>query len=277
MLSQHPALMSPLVGTSREYVDVLRVALGEIEHRARLYNQIGSFPEKIDEYNRSAVGIVAPLRRVLVVLDEFNSAVSDTGGPSGELARLAALVAWRGRKFGVSLVFAAQDFSKEIIGRVRDQVGAVIAHRVRSEEVARNLGLAAAARISENRPGRALTDRWGLVQAYFIDKAELMSDSLDGLTVDERELAERARREYDGKISLDVLTGWGMGQRDARRLQDDWKLRGWAANDPTRANALYVTPKLMGLLDKLTNPTNLTNPAISTDKLTNRPDKLTNR
>ena len=66
----------------------------------------------------------------------------------------------------------------------------------------------------------------------------------DGLTSDERAIAERAMSETDGKIILEVLMGWGMGQRKARRLQDDWKLRGWAANDPTRANGLYLTPKM---------------------------------
>lgn len=257
MLQSHPALMSPLVGTSREYIEALRIAYVETERRARLYAQAGNFPEKIDEYNHWASGQAEPLKRVLVVLDEFNSAVSDTGGPNGQLAKLAALVAWRGRKFGVSLVFAAQDFSKEVIGRVRDQVGAVIAHRARSEEVARNLGLAAAVRISENRPGRALTDRWGLVQAYFVRKSMLLAGegSMDGLTADERVLAERAMRETDGKISRDVLVSWGMTQGQASRLVDVWSVRGWAAKDIQRANATYITPVLRDLLNNPTTPT----------------------
>jgi hypothetical protein len=56
--------------------------------------------------------------------------------------------------------------------------------------------------------------------------------------------------ETDGKISLEVLMSWSIGHRDARRLQDEWKMRGWAANDPRRKNSLYITPKLADLLPK---------------------------
>jgi hypothetical protein len=250
MLAQHPALLCPLAQSERDFVNVLRAALAEIENRTRLYQGAANFPETIEEYN---VESAEPLKRVLVVLDEFNSAVSNSGGANGELAKLAAQVAWRGRKFGVTLVFAAQDFSKEIIGRVRDQVGAVIAHRVRSEEVARNLGLAAAVRISEKTPGRAITDRWGQIQSYYLDKSLLMGGGVvalaEALTAEERALAERAERETNGRVSLEVLMNrFQMGQRESRRLQDDWKLRGWAANDPQRDNSLYITPKLVILL-----------------------------
>lgn len=250
MLAQHPALICPLAQNERDFINVLRTAMGEIENRTRLYQGAANFPETIEEYNQESA---EPLKRVLVVLDEFNSAVSNTGGANGELAKLAAQVAWRGRKFGVTLVFAAQDFSKEIIGRVRDQVGAVIAHRVRSEEVARNLGLAAAVRISEKTPGRAITDRWGQIQSYYLDKSLLMGGGVvtlaEPLTVEERALAERAERETNGRVSLEVLMNrFQMGQRESRRLQDDWKLRGWAANDPQRDNSLYITPKLAVLL-----------------------------
>jgi hypothetical protein len=70
----------------------------------------------------------------------------------------------------------------------------------------------------------------------------------NGLTSGERAIAERAMSETDGKISLKILMGWGMGQGAARHLQDDWKMRGWAVNDPTRKNGLYLTPELADLL-----------------------------
>lgn len=259
MLAQHSALMAPLAGTEKDFINVLRVALGEIEHRTRLYQAAPNFPENIDEYNQAAK---EPLKRVLVVLDEFNSAVANTGGANGELAKLAAQVAWRGRKFGISLIFAANDFSKEIIGRVRDQVGVVIAHRVRSEEVARNLGLSSAARISERSPGRAVSDRWGLIQAYYLDKSFLIGGLLveDVLTPDERKIAERAERETDGKISRDVLMGFGLRYQEAVRMIDAWTVRGWAAKDASRANATYITPNLQDLLHNRTTCATLHNP-----------------
>jgi hypothetical protein len=275
MLAQHPALLAPLAGTEKDFISLLRLALGEIENRVRLYGQAANYPESIEEYNRWAEKEKgAPLARILVVLDEFNSAVMNTGGPNGELARLAAQIANRGRKFGITLVLAAQDFSKEVIGKVRDQIGVVIAHRVRNEEVARNVGLAAAARISDKSVGRAVSDRWGLIQAFYVDKGLLMTNTqpMEALSAEERALAERAQRETEGKISLEVLMGWSIGQREARRIQDDWTLRGWAENDATRKNALYITPKLVNLLTSRQTRQPLT----TTDNLDKQPDKLTN-
>jgi hypothetical protein len=80
------------------------------------------------------------------------------------------------------------------------------------------------------------------------------------LTEAEREIVERAMRETDGKISLSVLMGWGMGQGPARRLQEDWRMRGWAANDPQRDNSLYITEKLSDLVTNLQTLQTPTNP-----------------
>jgi hypothetical protein len=76
----------------------------------------------------------------------------------------------------------------------------------------------------------------------------------DGLTSDERAIAERAMSETDGKISLEVLMNWSLGHRDARRLQADWKMRGWAATDSQRKNSLYITSKLADLLPNCQTP-----------------------
>ena len=254
MLANHPALLAPLANTTDEFIEVLRVALGELEHRAVLYKQAGNYPENIEEYNQwAAANGQEPLKRVLIALDEFNSAVTKTGGPDGKLGKLAVEIASRGRKFGMTLLMSAQDFSKEVIGAVRDEVGVIIAHKVVSENVARNVGVAAAARISEKTPGRAITNRWGQIQAFYLDKSRLVTSAsiADGLTPNEKAIAEKALNETGGKISLEVLMEWGLGQGAARRLQDDWKLRGWAANDPQRANGLYLTPKLANLVTNL--------------------------
>ena len=251
MLAEHPALLLPLAGTTDEFIGALQVALGELEHRAILYKRAANFPENLEEYNQWALANgQEPLKRILVALDEFNSAITKTGGPDGKLGKLAVELASRGRKFGMTLLLSAQDFSKEVIGAVRDEVGVIIAHKVNSENVARNVGVAAAAQISERTPGRAITNRWGQIQAFYLDKSYLLANAAeaDGLTELERKIAERALRETDGRIVREVLIGWGLGQQEARRLQEDWKLRGWAANDSQRANGLYVTPKLADLL-----------------------------
>ena len=92
------------------------------------------------------------------------------GGPRSSFANQVAELGWRGRKFGIHLVFAAQDFTKQVVGRVRDQVSAVVCFRVRSPEAARAVGCPEAVRIPESRPGLACTDRWGLVQTFYLDK-----------------------------------------------------------------------------------------------------------
>jgi DNA segregation ATPase FtsK/SpoIIIE-like protein len=53
-----------------------------------------------------------------VVLDEYNAAVLAAGGAKGPLATAVAELGWRGRKFGVHVIFAAQDFSKAVVGRI---------------------------------------------------------------------------------------------------------------------------------------------------------------
>jgi hypothetical protein len=263
MLAGHPALLIGLAENENGFIDALRRAYAEIEHRKALYTTAANFPENIEEYNRWALKAgQEPLKRVLVVLDEFNSAVDNSGGVNGSLANLAKQIVWRGRKFGIQLVMGSQDFSAELMGKIRDQVGVMIVHRVKNASVAQNIGMAAAAKINPNRPGRALTDRWGLIQAFFLDKDKLIVDGqvVELLTTDERGYAERALRETEGKISRDVLTGWGMGLQEILRLQDAWALKGWAAKDPQRANGFYITPKLVNLLNNRTTQTTPNNP-----------------
>jgi hypothetical protein len=107
------------------------------------------------------------------------------------------------------------------------------------------------------KPGRAivfLDGRFARVQLYRLAEAQVVAMLTGGshaplLTAEERALAERAVRETDGRVSLEVLMNrFQMGQRESRRLQDDWKARGFAANDPQRTNSLYITPKLADLL-----------------------------
>ena len=164
-----------------------------LEHRASLYKRATNFPENIEEYNLWALANgQEPLKRVMVALDEFNSAITKTGGPDGKLGKLAVELASRGRKFGITLLLSAQDFSKEVIGAVRDEVGVIIAHKVNSENVARNVGVAAAAQISERTPGRAITNRWGQIQAFYLDKIPLDERSTKRIWTDsERKGARR--------------------------------------------------------------------------------------
>jgi len=251
MLADHPALLAPIAQTPEDVLQVVEFALGECDHRSVVYGQVAGFPDTLEEYNAGAVqeGIEV-LPRLLVVLDEFNATVTAAGGANGALAKAVAELGWRGRKFGVTLVFAAQDFAKQIVGRVRDQVGAVMCFRVRNAETARAVGCPDAARIPAGRPGLAITDRWGPVQTCYLDKDLLIAVGKKravALPEEDRRIVQLAL-ERGGKVTQGDLKEWGLGTGEARRLLDDWKLRGWIEKDPERNNAHFVTGKLMGLL-----------------------------
>jgi energy-coupling factor transporter ATP-binding protein EcfA2 len=262
MLAEHPALLAPIAHAPDEVLQTVEVALGECDHRAARYRQMPGYPEKLVEYNALAVREgVDPLPRLLVILDEFNATVMEAGGAQGPLATAAAELGWRGRKFGVTLIFAAQDFIKGIVGRVRDQVGAVVCFRVRNAAIARNVGCEDAAKIPESRPGLAVTDQWGPVQTYYLDKGLLIAAGESkalALSEEEQRVAWLAL-EQGGKVTQGDLKRWGLSTGDARRLLDDWRLRGWVAKDPERNNAHYVTDKLADLIGKPENPENPTN------------------
>ena len=218
MLANHPALLEPIASTPQAAQDVVARALGECDHRAALYLQMDGYPENLEEFNRLSVRQGGePLPRLLVVLDEFSALVTTLGGPRSSFANQVAVLGWRGRKFGIHLIFAAQDFTKQVVGRVRDQVSAVVCFRVRSYEAAGAVGCPEAVRIPESRPGLACTDRWGSVQTFYLDKRLFgQSTPQDALDAKEQELAQRSLEEADGKMSIPLLVSWDLTERSAR-------------------------------------------------------------
>lgn len=252
MLADQPQLGAPIATEPAEVLDLVQLALGECDHRAALYQHLGTFPDNLPEYNAGALKAGLPgLPRLLVILDEYNATVTEAGGVKGPLSQAAAALGWRGRKFGVNLVFAAQAFSKDIVGHVRDQISTLIVFRVRDAAVARVVGCAAAADIAPHRPGLAHTDRWGLVQTYFLDKATLIAAGqttpTPPLTPDEQAIVQRALIETEGRLTQSLLEESGWTEWQARKLLRDWELRGWVKKDPARDNARYITPKMRDL------------------------------
>ncbi len=253
MLAQQPQLAAPIATEPPEVLGLVQQALGECDHRATLYQQLGTFPDNLEEYNAGAVKAgLSVLPRLLVILDEYNATVTGAGGVNGPLSKAAAALGWRGRKFGVNLVFAAQAFSKDIVGHVRDQISTAIVFRVRNANIARALDCAQAAHISPQRPGLAYTDRWGLVQTYYLDKATLVAAGqttpAPALTSEEQVIVQRALAETEGRLTQSLLEESGWTEWQSRKLLRDWELRGWVKKDPARDNARYITPKLRVLL-----------------------------
>jgi len=255
MLDGHPALLAPLATTPETMHALVERGLGECDHRATLYDQVDGYPETLTEYNTLAEQQgAAVLPRVIVVLDEFNTATLATGGENGALARAAAKLGWRGRKFGVDVIFAAQDFSKKTVGRIRDQIAAAVCFRVRSAEVARAVECAEAVNIPANRPGLALSDRWGLFQAYYLDKSVLIDATVQpgpALTEQEMQVVEAARADGD-RLTLALLQEHGYQRNESRRLLAEWRARGWVIKDPAQQNAHVLTDRLPPLAELAT-------------------------
>jgi energy-coupling factor transporter ATP-binding protein EcfA2 len=246
MLAEHPALFYPLANTADDVHRLIEQLNALLEERRRLFSQAPGFPETLDDYNAASA---VPLPRVLVVLDEISATVTALGGPRSGFARNLATLGWRARKFGVTLVLAGQDFRKDVVGAIKESlVGPILAFRLATAEAARNVGLPQAIQITQ--PGRAITDRWGLIQTYHLPKIALMT-ARAGLTLTEREcqIARHLQRHHNGRMSYEALRELGIAEREARRLCVEWDARGWTAKDVTRSNGRYLQSALVALLE----------------------------
>ncbi len=251
MLEGHPALRQPIASSSQATYELVERALAECDQRAALYKTLPESPQNIGEYNALAIKKnLEPLAHILVILDEASSVLAALGGAKSQMGQALATLGWRGRKFGLHFVFAAQQFTKDLIGPVRDQVSLSICFRVRNAEMAKRMGCQGAERIPESRPGLAITDRFGPMQAYSLDKSLLMQgDGLQiSLTEIEQALFGRALAE-GGKLTLSNIQAWsGATEWQSRKWLDAWALKGWVAKDPERGNAFCITGKTDVLL-----------------------------
>jgi len=260
MLEGHENLMAPIATTAQDALQLVLKALAECDQRAAVYKSMPGFPENIDEYNTLAVKAgKEPLPRILVVLDESSAVLKAMGGGSGEFAGKIAELGWRGRKFGIHFIFGAQEFTKDLVGAVREQVNMAIAFRVKptAAHMAKAIGCANAHRIPADRPGLAIVDRFGPMQAYFIPKPLLLStgsSNQESLPEMERKLFSRAIEVADGKLTLANIAEWGdVSQHQARKLQSTWAVRGWISKDGSRDNSFCVTEKTANLLGNVSN------------------------
>jgi hypothetical protein len=261
MLSGHPSLLAPIATTPADALELVQQAVGECDHRKALYNALPEHPEKLSEYKALAVKHgLEPLPPVLVVLDEASAILQAMGGGKGEMARTLAALGWRGRKFGLHFVFAGQDLTKDLTGPVREQAGLSLCFRVKNAQLAANLGCRGAQRIPEGRPGLAITDRFGPIQTFFVDKSLFGQSELlrPVLSVLERNLFERALVEAAGRLPAARVEAWGnVSTHQARKMLEQWELRGWVTKAPERDNAFCVTSRTQALLaNSGDNPTN---------------------
>jgi hypothetical protein len=257
MLANHPALMEPVGASPQEAVRLIQRALEECDKRAGLYREMEGFPENLEEYNRLAVKAgIEPLPRVLLVLDEFSATMKALGGGKSAAGDLLAAIGFRGRKFGVSVVFAAHEFTKEQVGLLRDQVRSVVMFRVQNAEMARRLGCHGAERIPSGRPGLAVSNRWGPLQTYYYDKARLIqaADQGETLTPIERSVFGHALLD-DGKVSIANVQRWGgVSEWQARKWLRELGMRNLVRKDPNQSNVFVITEKMRDLLSNHQTP-----------------------
>jgi hypothetical protein len=250
-LEGHPNLAAQLATTPAAALELIEQAIAECDRRAELFKALPEHPQKLSEYNAQAVKAgLEPLPRMLVVLDEASTVLTALGGAKGAMGQALATLGWRGRKFGIHFVFAAQEFTKDLLGPVRDQVGLTLCFRVRNGLMAERMGCKGAERIPENRPGLAISDRHGPIQTYFVEQSALGQGQnlLPVLSELERTLFTRALAE-DGKLPAAKVQEWGLvSLHYARKLLDDWTVRGWVSKDVSRDNSFCLTPKTRAFL-----------------------------
>jgi len=237
-MAGHSSLLEPLGSTLEGCAQVITAALNEMQSRATLFTGLPGSHDTLDTYNaaaKQAGQIILP--RLLVVVDEFNGLVQASGGPRGALAQQLTRLAWGGRKFGIQIVLAGQTFEKDIVGPVRDQMTTRICYRVATPSIARIvLGEGGAERLKA--PGRAISNRWGLLQTYRAPEIEVHTG--DGLSPAERRLVDRLQAENDGRMTYEALGRLGYSRRSAVQLRRDWEQRGLAVRRPELDNALCL-------------------------------------
>jgi DNA segregation ATPase FtsK/SpoIIIE-like protein len=275
MLEGHPSLAASVATTPQDALGLIEKALAECDRRAELFKALPERPQKLSEYNALAIKQSRePLPRMLIVLDEASTVLTTLGGAKGAMGQALATLGWRGRKFGIHFVFAAQEFTKDIVGPVRDQVGLTLCFRVRNGLMAERMGCKGAERLPENRPGLAISDRHGPIQTYFVEQSVLgfRQNLLPTLSDLERTLFTRALAE-GGRLSRAKVMEWGTASEwQARKALEAWALRGWVTKDPKADNAFMVTEKIRVLLSNHPTTPAATNPLQPSPTVFNQPN-----
>lgn len=237
-LITHPQLMAPIGGLSNAE-QVLDSVIAEIERRKKLF-VYGSSIEDVYDWNRKYPAKKLPL--ILLAIDEYNATVQTFGGIRSDFATKSTLVAWRGRKYGVVMVIAGQTFEKAIVGAVRDQMVTKICFRVANSVVSRVI-LEKNGAEKLDTPGRAITNKWGLIQTYYVesfDQAETEFKIEQILTDMEIELVKSVLKYNDGKLTYEYITSLGWSRSDAKTLRDRLVELSLAETDKNQNNSLVL-------------------------------------
>jgi S-DNA-T family DNA segregation ATPase FtsK/SpoIIIE len=258
-----PQLAHPIAESVEEATRIAFRLTQEMERRAALYQATGRFPEKLSEYHQAVLNsqlsnLESRLPWIVAIFDEF-TALMDEAGKRSDLYRIIGQLAMRGRKYGITLVFAGQDFKADLLStritnqlRTRVQFACATAHQ--SQVV---LGKSGAEKIIT--PGRALVSFGGRiteVQTFWVDKERVLGlrqEPVSPLTGDEQELVHYALEHLGGKFNIHDLAAAFKGRVSQRRIEQlsrAWEARGWLVAGPTRADGKRITAELTNLAER---------------------------
>ena len=264
----NPIAAAPVASSPEDLLIVMDRLYEEIASRAALYQAAavdGISPADINEYNLRAA---EPLPRIALGVDEANSNMGDK-----KVLKAMADLLRRGRKWGLSIFLAGHEWHKDVVpAESNDMLQTRIALSYANQEAA-NVVLRShrwGKWVMGKPQGRGVIriDQYQPMQFYRVTEEQeaewLRGKAEPASPLPERELllVKRSLDEQEGKMTLGLLMDWGMGQQDAKRLVSAWELRGWLAQDATRGNARYITPKLADLVTNRQTRQTPTNPNI---------------
>ncbi len=256
-----PQLASPIAESVEDATQIVFRLTQEMERRAALYQATGRFPEKLSEYNSQFTNPKSQfsiLPWIVAIFDEF-TALMDEAGKGSDLYRLIGQLAMRGRKYGITLVFAGQDFKADLLNtritnQLRTRVQFACATAYQSQVV---LGKSGAEKI--NTPGRALVSFGGKiieVQTFWVDKEEVLGlrrGAVSSLAGDEQGLVCYALEHLGGKFNIRDLAEAFRGRISQRRIEQlsrQWEARSWLVSGPTRADGKTIADELKKLANE---------------------------
>lgn len=246
-----PHLKLPIAGDLAGATTIAEHLLSEMERRSALYASTGKFPDKLSEYH-AAGG--ARLPWVVAIFDEFTALMEEAGRKS-PFAQAIAHLAMRARKYGITLVFAGQDFKADLLNtRITNQLRTRVQFRCatayQSQVV---LGQAGAEKLTV--PGRALVSFGGKiveVQTYWVSKERVIAEGSLGPALSdlERELVKYALENLEGAFIIGKLYRAFKGRISLRRLTklgQEWERRGWLTPPTSAVDSRKATPELVRL------------------------------
>lgn len=200
-------LRYPLANTEATARDVLAALKEEMLQRIALFAQAGV--DDLEEYNRWAT---EPLKPIVCVADEANDLLEIEA-----IENDAQLLARRGRKAGIWIILAAQEWKVAVIdARIRRQLSTKIQFRANDPAQARMLvGRSGASLLADVPPGRAVASLPGQgiiqIQAPYLSKADIQQVvPLTHLPQPVIELPPAPLTPEEARIQKLFLLGWSI-------------------------------------------------------------------